>query len=703
MEAMRQLYDEVETFDVFQVKHHLNRLCVPYASDEHLQILKLSLKKAILSEIMKVDGNNINLNRDLETVVNLLGRRGKLYSCCLVGCRFQCHHHRNYIKHMRRSHPRYKGVRCNFHHKCLRTFDFVADLVKHIKEDHCSIDQDTTPVRGVQERLNCPCKCSLYSCGSPHFQNVKSLLTHLNTVHLSEPRECVFEGCFKKFASGSESRYHFRRQHLKCSKISLKTCNRVDSFYAPIADLTPGGSRDITSAEDVIDPTSSVVLKNPTSYNDHELIQLDSSIDMLDDEKEGYFLDYYADFLNRLVHEKYIPQSTVQDIAEEFLESCLKANKLRLNLLRSSMKESQISEDIIDVITDKVTGNDYFLEVQEQLNTPHKRIKYVRDHMKYVAPIEIVLNKSEVLQGRSKDVIHYVPLTESIKNLLEDPSCIKMMKQFGAFKEVDDDSLNDIVDGELYKNNRFIQNNQNVYGLMLYSDGVELKNPLGAARGTYKVVQVFYTLIDFPKDQRVQVDRLQLAMIFREKLLKKYSYAMIYKKMVDDLLKLESGITVNLEEPSTIKVGLLLHAADNLEAHLLSGMSTCFSSKSICRFCHVQYDQLDSNIHDYDGAEKHKRWTAADYDQITRDLLQEVYEADDIHENMEEVIDSSDEAVDYEESDDSHSDVEEIDNHGVKFKCPLNVLDSFHCVLGFPPDLMHDVLEVLLDLYILEN
>ena len=41
-------------------------------------------------------------------------------------------------------------------------------------------------------------------------------------------------------------------------------------------------------------------------------------------------------------------------------------------------------------------------------------------------------------------------------------------------------------------------------------------------------------------------------MIFREKILKKYSYAMIYKKMVDDLLKLESGITVNLEEPSTI-------------------------------------------------------------------------------------------------------------------------------------------------------
>ena len=58
---------------------------------------------------------------------------------------------------------------------------------------------------------------------------------------------------------------------------------------------------------------------------------------------------------------------------------------------------------------------------------------------------------------------------------------------------------------------------------MMYSDAVEIVNPLGAARGTYKIVQIFYTLCDIDKSQRAKIDRLQLAMIFREKLLKKHS------------------------------------------------------------------------------------------------------------------------------------------------------------------------------------
>ena len=97
------------------------------------------------------------------------------------------------------------------------------------------------------------------------------------------------------------------------------------------------------------------------------------------------------------------------------------------------------------------------------------------------------------------------------------------------------------------------------------------------------------------------MDRLQLGMIFKEKLLKKYSYDVIFQKMREDLLKLEEGIMVDFPEPKTIKVGVCLYVADNLEAHQMGGFSACFSSKSVCRFCHIQYEDLDDNIHDYDG------------------------------------------------------------------------------------------------------
>ena len=141
--------------------------------------------------------------------------------------------------------------------------------------------------------------------------------------------------------------------------------------------------------------------------------------------------------------------------------------------------------------------------------------------------------------------------------------------------------ITDILDGSLYKSNPFFKENKDALSLLFYSDGVELKNPLGAARGVYKIVQVFYTLVNIPKEQRSQVDRLQLCMVYREKLLKKYSFNVIYRALINDLKKLQNGITVNCPEPKVVKAGLLLHAADNLEAHLIGGFSGSFSSKSV--------------------------------------------------------------------------------------------------------------------------
>ena len=91
------------------------------------------------------------------------------------------------------------------------------------------------------------------------------------------------------------------------------------------------------------------------------------------------------------------------------------------------------------------------------------------------------------------------------------------------------------------------------------------QNPLGAARGRYKVVQVFFTLCEVEKAQRSQIDRLTLCMVFREKLLKKYSLNTIYKSLVDDLKVLETGIQIYFPIPRTVKCGVLCYAADNLE------------------------------------------------------------------------------------------------------------------------------------------
>ena len=411
-----------------------------------------------------------------------------------------------------------------------------------------------------------------------------------------------------------------------------------------------------------------------------------------DEESEFYYLEYHADFLNRLTNFKFVPASTVQVIADEFLSNSKKSQELREKRMRHSLSGcASLSSNDIDKIIDDTICNDQFIQAQEALSSHFKRTKFIKDHFKYVYPVEILLNKEEVGMGKKKDILHYIPLEETLRNILTDESFQQMMKNEESHHSFDANvKLKDINDGSLRKTNEFFIANPGALGLLFYSDGVELKNPLGSARGTYKVVQVFFTLIDIPKYQRCQIDRLQLVMVFREALLKKYSYSVIYKRLVDDLLKLEEGVLIDHRR---VKFGLLLYAADNLEAHQLGGFSKCFSSNSICRFCHCQYENLDSHIHDFDGETAHKRWSISEYDSIVASLGEEgMSDIEYLYNNDGNETDDNDSDGD-EDGGISDSDNEDREDWGVKSKCPLNKLSSFHSVGSMPPDLMHDLLE----------
>ena len=246
---------------------------------------------------------------------------------------------------------------------------------------------------------------------------------------------------------------------------------------------------------------------------------------------------------------------------------------------------------------------------------------------------------------------------------------------------------------------------------MVYSDGLELVNPLASGKGKHKICQVFWQICDVPRYQRSSVDRLQLGMVFKEKLLKKHGYSKVYKHLVDDLILLErDGIEVSKPFTRNIKAGVLLFSGDNLESHLVGGFSASFSSKDICRHCHLQYKELQDNVHNF-GEKEHKPWTEAEYDSIEvegEDPVDEYQAVDDLAigvtgENLfnefEEPEDELPEIENVEENTDSE-DGEEVEdeaaNHsncGVKRKCVFNRLSSFHCVSSMPPDSLHDLME----------
>ena len=190
---------------------------------------------------------------------------------------------------------------------------------------------------------------------------------------------------------------------------------------------------------------------------------------------EDYYMFYYADFLNRLTSFKYIPQTTVTDIAEEYLANTKKSLKQREILLRNSLKSiPNISQNDVEKIVLDVLGNDNFLKAQIALNSEYKRTKFVQENMNYVGPDEIVLNEEEIKQGKKKDVLHFIKISESVKTLLEDPSLNKMMALSSASRS-SEAKIRDLKDGSSYKENLFFVNNPDAYSILLYSDAVELK------------------------------------------------------------------------------------------------------------------------------------------------------------------------------------------------------------------------------------
>ena len=109
----------------------------------------------------------------------------------------------------------------------------------------------------------------------------------------------------------------------------------------------------------------------------------------------------------------------------------------------------------------------------------------------------------------------------------------------------------------------------------------------------------------------------------------------------------------------------------------------------------IQHNQLDTQIYDVHGM-MYNFWTVYEYDEIVR--VARLAVEDEGGEEMDIEIDQenlfTDLDSDYDESDES--DVSEndadaaavIETRGLKTECPLNVLESFHCVEGFPFDIM---------------
>ena len=697
--AFKSLLSVVHTLDLVQVTSKLDWFSQEYNQYDDIERLRILLKKYILTEILKDERVDVELYRNClkHCEVTLRSRSESGFPCAFIGCRHNGQRHRDYVLHLKKVHPNIKNIVCNYGKKCLRRFDSIEGLIVHLKTFHSKIVSEANSVLPLNNPVDEPCMCNRLSCGQIQFSRLKDFMTHYNTFHGSESRPCIFLNCNVIFsASGPASaRNHFRLKHKSKGDLCLKVVHRLTAG-------TPGLQQSMILDANVTNEDISEDLYVEEDFNDFERCDNILGANKDDDVSDGseYYLEYYAHFLNKLAYFKFVPQTTIQVIADEHIKISQKSLERQEKLLRKSLCDKGLASAEINDIVGDVIENDPFLNAQIKLNSNFKRTKYITDNGKYVSPREVLLNKADVMRGKKKDVYHYIPIVETFRNLIQDTSFLKMKE---LYKPSSNNALIDLKDGSHFKNNLFFQQNNGAYALIVYSDAVEVKNPLGSAKGSYKIVQIFYSLCEVVKNQRSKIDRLQLVMVFREKLLKKYSLHTILKPFVDDLLKLESGVEVQIPMPKIIKCGILCYVADNLEASTIGGFSTNFSSKDVCRICHIKYEDLE----DINYGE-HGLWTVEEYDEICRIKHFEVEPCEVAIASIEVEEESGEfnipSSSDEESSDDcdNNDEMEDIDSRGLRMNSPFNALSSFHSVESLPLDLMHDLFEGILMIVIFD-
>ena len=648
-----------------------------------------------------------NLLNETESWLNIPRISG--YSCTNVGCTFHGRKHSEYVRHLVVEHFLDGSFICNFERKCLQRFSSLNQLQSHVASLHRKLEEgkevqvhsrQQNPMGKSLLNISQPCKCNLTSCGGKQFPNVRLLMKHYGDDHDSEERKCIFENCSTIFHPHFVTRMHFYKSHTKKDLLELK-----EEFKVAVS---PPTHEECFSPMDCDDqPEEDVENYEDAGHEDDD----DDSIPRDDDEGSGHvvsIIKMLSNFLNELSFNLMVPQSTVQLIIKEYLTLSVEANKLMKRKVLNALHVEGVEPEIINKISSLLSKDD-FIEAQQSLDTTHKRSKYLQDNFKLVLPKEVVLNKNEMeVYGAKKDSYQYIDLKESFKNLIEDGSFLKMMEEVSNEPANDPSVLTDIKDGSNYKNLKYFQDNPTAFAGILYSDAIEVVNPLGAGRGRSKLVQMYWTLADIPKKMRSKVDRIQLAIVVKEKILKKYGYATIYHPLIQDMKELEQvGIIVNKPFTRRVKVSFILHQGDNLEQHSLGMFSTCFSSGEVCRFCRILHKELSDKIHDCGTY-----WTEEEYDRIANmvDPVDEnanqsdvditnlhLHLFDEIEEptncvNVDVESPESDEDSDVEEGEDE--DVEDNnETGGLRGRCPFNVLGSFHATYSLPLDVMHDYME----------
>ncbi|CAN7945760.1 unnamed protein product, partial [Ixodes hexagonus] len=126
--------------------------------------------------------------------------------------------------------------------------------------------------------------------------------------------------------------------------------------------------------------------------------------------------------------------------------------------------------------------------------------------------------------------------------------------------------------------------------LLLYTDELELNNPLGPAAGKNKILLVYFSILNIHPRHRSKLSSMHLLLIAPYSIVVEFGLEALLEPLIKDLNFL---MTHGLKMPGQIfRVSVVAVVGDNLSLNRLAGLTCSFSKGRVSRFCLAKYEDL---------------------------------------------------------------------------------------------------------------
>lgn len=248
---------------------------------------------------------------------------------------------------------------------------------------------------------------------------------------------------------------------------------------------------------------------------------------------------------------------------------------------------------------------DHFQDPFSIMATTYMQDSTIQELFNPVKPEEIVMSQricrvkkgqSRVLAIRNKS-FYYIPLIKSLEQFLSNSRILDMISTTPQSCHKDD-FLYDITDGSLFKSHPLFSVKPSALQLILYTDEIEICNPLGSHASVNKLLMVYYTLGNIDPKFRSKLAAIRLLAIAKANDIDDCGVDVVLQRINEDLQLLYNGVQIQTQNGEMDLFGAVVSVCgDTLAQHELAGFKEGVGfAYSKCRHCECTFEEMQKNF-----------------------------------------------------------------------------------------------------------